>query len=572
MDFTTTVKTTYTFNGISVPLGLGVFENQDNSEAIVRIPLSTLNRHGLIAGATGTGKTKTLQMLAEQFSRNGVPSILMDLKGDLGGLAIAGDENKKVEERKDKLKENYAFNYEGFPVNFLSLGDDIGLPLKARLEDFGAVLLSKILNLNNVQTGIISIVFKYCNDKKLPIKTLQDLKFILNRICNNNDEIQENYGNVSSASVATILRNIAELEEQGGNEFINAPSFDIADFLAFDKSGKGYLSIIRLTKIQDKPSLFSTFILYLLTTIYNTLPEIGDLEKPKLVLFIDEAHLLFDESNKIIESKLESVIKLIRSKGVSIIFCTQTPIDISPSVLGQLGFKIQHALRAFTPKDRKAVKLMAENFPVTEFYNLEEDLTTLAIGEAFITVLNEKGVPTPVIKTMLAPPVSRMGILTDEELTACVNKSPLYKKYPKQKESTIEVSKELIAFNKKLEDTKKQLIEKQDKAKEKIKADKVSKSQQNKKQTKSVVKVNPLMKMFSNMMGVNAYNGINQTINNSVQYYYAKDGQRIGPYSENDIFNFISSGQIHNQTYLWKTGMTGWLLAEQFLEFNLINK
>jgi DNA helicase HerA-like ATPase len=567
MDFTTTVKTTYTFNGISVTLGLGVFENQDNSEAIVRIPLSTLNRHGLIAGATGTGKTKTLQMLAEQFSRNGVPSILMDLKGDLGGLAIAGDENKKVEERKDKLKENYPFNYEGFPVNFLSLGDDIGLPLKARLEDFGAVLLSKILNLNNVQSGIISIVFKYCNDKKLQIKTLQDLKFILNWICKNNFEIQSNYGNVSSASVASILRNIAELEEQGGNKFINAPSFDIADFLAFDKSGKGYLSIIRLTKIQDKPSLFSTFILYLLTTIYNTMPEIGDLEKPKLVMFIDEAHLLFSESNKVIESKLESVIKLIRSKGVSIIFCTQTPIDISASVLGQLGFKIQHALRAFTPKDRKAVKLMAENFPVTDYYNLEEHLTTLAIGEAFITVLNEKGVPTPVIKTMLAPPVSRMGILTDEELTACVIKSPLYKKYPKQKESTIEVSKELIAFNNKSEDIKKQLNEKQDKAKEKIKADKVSKYRQNKKQPKTTVKINPIMDIFSNMMGMNAYNGNNQTAPVTVQYYFAKDGHRIGPYSENDIFKFIASGLINNQTYLWKTGMSDWSIAEQFSEF-----
>jgi DNA helicase HerA-like ATPase len=568
MDFITTVNNTYTFNGISVPLGLGIFENQDNLESIIRLPLSTLNRHGLIAGATGTGKTKTLQMLAEQFSRNGVPSILMDLKGDLGGLAIAGDENKKVEERKIKLKENYPFNYEGCPVNFLSLGDDIGLSLKAQLEDFGSVLLAKILNLNNVQTGIISILFKYCTDKKLPIKTLQDLKFILTKICNNDEEIQENYGNVSSASVATILRNIAELEEQGANEFINSPSFDIDDFMMFDKNGKGYLSIIRLTKIQDKPSLFSTFIIYLLTTIYNTLPEIGDLEKPKLVLFIDEAHLLFDESNKILESKLESVIKLIRSKGVSIIFCTQTPIDISASVLGQLGFKIQHALRAFTPKDRKAVKLMAENFPVTDFYNLEEDLTTLAIGEAFITVLNEKGVPTPVIKTMLAPPVSRMGILTDEELTACVNKSPLYKKYPKQKESTIEVSKELIAFNKKLEDTKKQLIEKQEKAKEKIKADIVSKSRQIKKPTKSAVKINPIMNMFSNMMGMNANNGNNQTAPITVQYYFAKDGQRIGPYSENDIFNFITTGQINNQTYLWKTGMTSWALVEQFLEFN----
>jgi DNA helicase HerA-like ATPase len=571
MDFITTVQTNYSFGGLKFPLGLGVLENQIQPETIVSLPLSTLNRHGLIAGATGTGKTKTLQVLAEQLSRNGVPSLLMDLKGDLGGLAVSGDFNKKVEERKELLKENYPYDYEGFPVNFLSLGEDIGIPLKAQIDDFGATLLSKILNLNNVQTGVISIVFKYCNDKSLPLRTLSDLKFVLTKLCNNDNSIQENYGNVSSATIATILRNIAELEEQGGNDFINSPSFDLSDFIAFDKNGKGYLSIIRLTKIQDKPSLFSTFILYLLTSIYNSMPEMGDMEKPKLVMFIDEAHLLFDESNKAIESKLESVIKLIRSKGVAIIFCTQTPLDISPSVLGQLGFKIQHALRAFTPKDRKAVKLMAENFPSTEFYNLEEDLTTLAIGEAFITVLNEKGVPTPVIKTMLAPPVSRMSILSEEELMLSVKSSPIYKKYPKDKLPSNEVSKELIAFNKNIEVTKKQLAEKEEQAKQQLKLDKKSKAKPKEQSQKSNSRNNPLMDMFSNLMVTNTNNNMSHPVNSFVQYYFAKDGQRIGPYSENDIARFIEAGQINNQTYLWKTGMNDWAFAEHFLEFKINN-
>jgi hypothetical protein len=301
------------------------------------------------------------------------------------------------------------------------------------------------------------------------------------------------------------------------------------------------------------------------------MPEMGDMEKPKLVMFIDEAHLLFDESSKTIESKLESVIKLIRSKGVAIIFCTQTPLDISPSVLGQLGFKIQHALRAFTPKDRKAVKLMAENFPSTEFYNLEEDLTTLAIGEAFITVLNEKGVPTPVIKTMLAPPVSRMSILSDEELMLSVKSSPIYKKYPKVKLQSTEVSKELIAFNKNIEVTKKQLVEKEEQAKQQLKIDKKSKGKPKEQSEKSNSRNNPLMEMFSNLMVTNTNSNMNHPVNSFVQYYFAKDGQRIGPYSENDIARFISAGQINNQTYLWKTGMNDWAFAEHFLEFKINN-
>ena len=342
---------------------------------------------------------------------------------------------------------------------------------------------------------------------------------------------------------------------------------DLADLFSFDKNDAGYVSIIRLTKIQDKPTLFTSFILYLLTSIYNSMPELGDIEKPRLVMFIDEAHLLFDGSNKTIESKLDSIIKLIRSKGIAIIFCTQTPLDISPNVLGQLGFKIQHALRAFTPKDRKAVKLMAENFPSTEFYNLEEDLTALAIGEAFITVLNEKGIPTPVIKTMLAPPVSRMNILSDEELMQSVISSPIYKKYPKCKTRTNEVSKELITFNKNIETTKKQLAEKEEQVKQKLKIDKKKKSHPKVQLQKSNSRNNPLMEMFSNMMVSN--NQMNPPVSPSFQYYFAKDGQRIGPYSQTDISRFITAGQINKQTYLWRTGMTEWALAESFLEFTL---
>ena len=568
MDFNSTVESCFTFKGKSIPLGFAVCNNESNIESIVRIPLSTLNRHGLISGATGTGKTKTLQMLAEQFSRNGVPCVLMDLKGDLGGLAIAGEINSKVEDRKSILKQNYPFDYEGFPVHFFSLGIDEGLPLKAQIQDFGAVLLSKILNLNNVQTGIISIVFKYCKDNKLPIKTIVDLKYILNRICLNDDEIQQNYGNISSTSVATILRNIAELEEQGGNDFINSPSFNINDFMSFDKDNKGYLSIIRLSKIQDKPNLFSTFILYLLTTIYNTMPEVGDLEKPKLVLFIDEAHLLFEDTNSIIENKLESIIKLIRSKGIAIVFCTQTPVDISQNVLGQLGFKIQHALRAFTPKDRKAVKLMAENFPESPFYEIENELTTLSIGEAFITVLNENGVPTPVIKTMMAPPVSRMGILNNDELVLFINKSPLIAKYPIKKSLNSEVSNELVLYNNRLEKNQKEKELKKIQSKNSSTPSKTAVKPKPQSKKTSNTKVNPLLGMYSNLMGINLLNNNPQPVNYSIQYYYAKEGQKIGPYTESDIYNFITAGIINNQTYLWKTGMSGWVLAEQFIEFN----
>ena len=439
-------------------------------------------------------------------------------------------------------------------------------------------MLSKILGLNNVQSGIISIAFKYCEDKQLSLNTIADLKYFLTKICDDNKDIKDNYGNVSDASITTILRNIAELEQQGGNFLIGSPSLDVNDLIMNDENNNGVLSIIRLTQLQDKPALFSTFIIYLLSKLYSTLPEVGDLAKPKLVLFIDEAHLLFNDTNKIIQDKIESVIKLIRSKGVGIIFCTQTPADISVNVLGQLGLKIQHALRAFTAKDRKSVKMMAQNFPETSFYNVEEDLTSLGIGEAFITLLREDGTPSPLVKTLLAPPVSRMGILEDKELTKTINRSPLKSKYGTKNTVVTKPSKELEDFYKKLtlikEKEKIAELQEKERQKQKIKQatapTRVTMPRRQSYNNMMFGAMMPMTNMFSNMMsGGNA--GMNNIPQNT-QYYYSKDGQQYGPVSEFQISNSILSGEINAFTYLWKTGMAEWVLATNFQEFQNLLK
>mgnify|MGYP000613162496 FL=1 len=297
-QFKEIIQTGYNSKGLNSPIGVAIYDNTPIDGLVVSMPLKMLNRHGLIAGATGTGKTKTLQVIAEQLSRNGIPSILMDLKGDLGGLAVAGQKNEIVESRRKLFNGAYDYAYQGFPVNILSIGEDVGVSIKAVIQEFGPVLLSKILGLNNVQSGIISIAFKYCEDKNLTLNTIADLKYFLIKICDENSDIKENYGNISGASITTILRNIAELEQQGGNFLIGLPALDVKDLIMNDENDKGVLSIIRLTQVQDKPALFSTFILYLLSKLYATLPEVGDLEKPKLVMFIDEAHLIFNDSNK----------------------------------------------------------------------------------------------------------------------------------------------------------------------------------------------------------------------------------------------------------------------------------
>jgi hypothetical protein len=577
-QFNELIQKEYQFKGEKSPIGIAIYENAPVDGLVVSMPLKMLNRHGLIAGATGTGKTKTLQVIAEQLSLNGVPSLLMDLKGDLGGLAMPGQKNEVVETRRKLFNGTYEYPYQGFPLNILSIGEDEGVSIKASIQEFGPVLLSKILGLNNVQSGIISIAFKYCEDNKLTLNTIADLKFFLTKICEANNDIKENYGNISDASVTTILRNIAELEQQGGNYLIGAPGLDVNDLIMCDDQNKGVLSIIRLTQLQDKPTLFSTFIIYLLSKLYSNLPEVGDLEKPKLVMFIDEAHLLFNDTNKVIQEKIESIIKLIRSKGVGIIFCTQTPTDISEIVLGQLGLKIQHSLRAFTVKDRKSVKMMAQNFPDTLFYNVEEDLTSLGIGEAFITLLKEDGAPSALVKSLMAPPLSRMGILESKELNKIINNSLLKSKYGSKNTVLLKPSKELEDFCKKLslikEKEKLEALKQKEATKQKAKGNTTpNKMVIPKRQSYANMMYGamlPMANMFSNMMG-----GINNGTSNAqqnIQYYYTKNGQKFGPVSDIQISQFIMKGEINAFTYLWKTGMSEWSLATNFLEFqNLLN-
>jgi DNA helicase HerA-like ATPase len=418
----------YTFKGEQIKLGAALLDGDVVDGTIVSLPLKTMNRHGLIAGATGTGKTKTLQTIAEGLSEHGVPVLMMDIKGDLSGIAAVGETNHKIEERHQKI--GIPFTPKKFPVELLSLSGEKGVRLRATVSEFGPVLFSKILNLNDTQSGIVSLIFKYCDDERLPLLDLKDFKSVLQHIGNEGKEhIQKKYGAISSASTGTILRKIIELEQQGAEKFFGEKSFEVDDLVRLDKDGKGFISIIRLTDIQDKPKLFSTFMLSLLAEIYATFPEAGDLEKPKLVLFIDEAHLIFDEASKALLDQIEAIIKLIRSKGVGIFFCTQNPSDIPQAILGQLGMKVQHALRAFTANDRKMIRLTAENYPLTDFYKTEDLLTSLGIGEAMVTVLSEKGTPTPLAAVLLRSPQSRMNILTPVETDELIKNSQLIEKY-----------------------------------------------------------------------------------------------------------------------------------------------
>lgn len=418
----------YKFDAAFVTVGAAMLEGETLTGELVNIPLKTLNRHGLVAGATGTGKTKSLQLLAEGLSKNGVPCLLMDIKGDLSGIAMPAVPNDKVKERAAKIGIDY--NPQGFPVEFLTLSNQPGARLRATVSEFGPILLAKVLSLNDTQQGLVALMFKYADDKQLPLLDLNDFKALLNFIQNEGkDEIAKTYGAVSTTSASTILRKVIELEQQGAELFFGEPSFDVNDLVRKDINGRGFLSIIRLTDIQDKPKLFSTFMLSLLAEVYNVLPESGDLDKPKLCIFIDEAHLIFDEASKELLDQLETTIKLIRSKGVGIFFITQNPADIPADILGQLGLKIQHALRAFTANDRKAIKLASENFPLSEFYKTDDVLLSLGIGEALVTALSEKGTPTLLTATLMAPPSSRMDVLTEQELKQIVSQSAIATKY-----------------------------------------------------------------------------------------------------------------------------------------------
>ncbi len=410
-----------------IVLGTGVLDGQPITGAQIKIPLKTLNRHGLIAGATGTGKTKTLQVIAEQLSLKGIPSVLMDLKGDLSGLARAGDANDFIQKRSDTIGVEY--NPMGLPVELMSISNEKGVKLKATISEFGPVLISQILDLNDTQRGVIALIFRYCDVHHLPLLDLKDLKRVLQFITNEGKEaIQKEFGQVSGASVNTIMRKIIELEQQGAERFFGEKSFEVEDFVRV-RDGKGVISIIRLTDIQNRPKLFSTFMLSLLSEIYETFPEQGDSDQPKLCLFIDEAHLVFSNASKDLLEKIEAIVKLIRSKGVGVYFSTQTPTDVPESILGQLGLKVQHALRAFTAKDRKAINKTAENYPDSQFYTTSEVLTAMGIGEALVTALNEKGIPTPLAHTLIRAPITRMDILEGSEIDDVVNQSQLVGKY-----------------------------------------------------------------------------------------------------------------------------------------------
>lgn len=427
-DFKTTISEGYSSKGESIILGGAILNGEAIADAFVKIPLKTLNRHGLIAGATGTGKTKTIQVLSEQLSSKGIPVLMMDIKGDFSGIAMPGEEKSFITERHQKI--NIPFSASSYPVELLSLSDQSGVRLRATISEFGPVLFSRILDLNDTQAGVVSVIFKYCDDNQMPLLDLKDIKKVINYITEEGkEEIANAYGKISTATTGTILRKIIELEQQGADLFFGEKSFEIDDLMRIDETGKGYINIIRLNDIQDKPKLFSTFMLSLLAEIYQQMPEKGDSEQPELILFIDEAHLIFNEASKALLDQIETIVKLIRSKGIGIYFITQNPMDIPSGVLAQLGLKIQHALRAFTANDRKSIKQTADNYPSSEFYNTEELLTSLGIGEALVTALNEKGIPTPLAATMMRAPTSRMDVLTESEIQAINSKSKLVKKY-----------------------------------------------------------------------------------------------------------------------------------------------
>ena len=421
------VRASFPTSGDQVVLGAVVEGTESHPEPLIRIAAGMLNRHGLIAGATGTGKTKTVQLMAEQLAERGVPVFLADVKGDLTGLAAAGEASERVQER---VKQTGAtWQPTGFQVEFLSLSGKLGAPVRATISSFGPLLLSKVLGLNETQSSVLTLVFEYCDDRGLLLLDLSDLRAVLQYLTSDGVADLKEYGSISKQSVSVILRKLVELESQGAEHFFGEPEFDPDDLFVIDAQGRGQITMLELRDVQDKPALFSTFLLWLLARLYNDLPEVGDLAKPKLVFFFDEAHLLFDGASKALHAQIEQVVRLIRSKGVGVVFISQSPKDIPADVLGQLGNRVQHALRAFTPDDEKNLRAAARTFPKSDFYDIQSTLTSLGIGEALITVLTERGTPTPTFATRLIPPRSRMGALTDAEFQSKAGASRLRSKY-----------------------------------------------------------------------------------------------------------------------------------------------
>jgi len=427
-NFINKIKASYQPSGSAIYLGAGILDGEVLAAAEINLSLHMMNRHGLIAGATGTGKTRTLQLLAEQLSDAGVPVFMLDVKGDLSGLHQAGENNPKVAERAKEL--NKPFKPSGFPVELYSLSGKLGAQMRATVLEFGPTLLAKVLDLNDTQTGVLSVIFKYADDNKLPIIDLKDLKKLVFYLSEGAgaEEIKSDYGKISTATSGTILRKIVTIEQQGLGAMFGETSFDTED-LVNKIDGKGTISLLNISDVQSQPVLYSTFLLSLLAEIFYNMPEVGDLDKPKLVFFFDEAHLLFKNSSKAFLEQIETIIRLIRSKGIGIFFCTQSPTDVPESILSQLGNRIQHALRVFTPNDADALKKTVNTYPRSDFYNIDKTLTSLGTGQAVITVLNEKGIPTELASTLLSPPRSIMGQLNAADYASLVNSSEMTIKY-----------------------------------------------------------------------------------------------------------------------------------------------
>lgn len=398
------------------------------------------NRHGLIAGATGTGKTVTLQILAEAFSKMGVPVFTADVKGDLSGISQPGSEHEKVTERINKIKIE-DFNFSNFPTVFWDLYCQQGHPVRTTISEMGPVLLSRLLDLNDTQEGVLHIAFKYADDQKLLLLDLKDLQELLRWLAENKEELKKDYGNVHPSSVAAIQRDLLVLEQSGAELFFGEKAIDLKHLMQTDFSGNGVISILDATKLLTNSKLYSTFLLWLMSELFENLPEVGDPEKPKLIFFFDEAHLLFDDAPKALIEKIQTVVRLIRSKGVGIYFVTQNPADIPDEVLGQLGNRIQHALRAYTPADQKKLKAAANSFRPNPAFDTKETISNLDIGEALVSVLDDQGAPTPVEQTLIRPPASRIGPVSNEERKAVMDRSPLKDIYDKaeDRESAYEI-------------------------------------------------------------------------------------------------------------------------------------
>lgn len=439
-QFIAAIQKSYQTDKPVIHLGSAILDGEIIGEARVNLPLRMMNRHGLVAGATGSGKTRTLQVFAEQLSAAGVPVFMSDIKGDLSGIAQPGKTNAALEERAQIL--GTVFEPKGFPVELYSLSGNKGAQMRATVLEFGPILLSKIFELNETQAGVLAILFKYADDKDLPMVDLNDLKKVLNYLAEGPgaDEIKADYGTISASTAGTILRKIVALEQQGVGTIFGEKSFDITDLIN-KVDGQGVISLLNVSDVQDRPALFSTFMLSLLAELYHKLPEAGDLDKPKLVFFLDEAHLLFKDAPKAFLEQIEQVVRLIRSKGVGIFFCTQMAQDVPVSVLGQLGNRVQHVLRAFTPQDAEGLKQTVKTYPKSDFYSIDQVLTTLGIGQALITVLNEKGIPTEVAATHLMPPASIMGPMVQADYDQHVQQSDVYAKYkdPVDPESAYEI-------------------------------------------------------------------------------------------------------------------------------------